>query len=154
MVSCGLPADSDGQSSNVCAAHPRVHLLTLLQVGFTKPRRSPNALVVSYTTFSPLLRTHASSAVCSLWHFPAGYPGWALPTTLPCGARTFLDSAVTCLPRPPGQLACSARIPTQPTAWKVTVPRIGSAEVNSRSTRFPKGRLGSATRARTAGQCS
>ena len=30
-------------------------------------------------------------AVCFLWHFPAGYPGWVLPTTLPCGARTFLD---------------------------------------------------------------
>jgi hypothetical protein len=29
-------------------------------------------------------------AVCSLWHCPAGHPGWVLPTTLPCGARTFL----------------------------------------------------------------
>jgi hypothetical protein len=27
----------------------------------------------------------------SLWHCPASYPGWGLPTTLPCGARTFLD---------------------------------------------------------------
>jgi hypothetical protein len=24
---------------------------------------------------------------------PAGCPGWALPTTLPCGARTFLDTS-------------------------------------------------------------
>ncbi len=31
-------------------------------------------------------------AVCSLWHFPAGHPGWALPTTLLCGVRTFLCS--------------------------------------------------------------
>ena len=31
-------------------------------------------------------------AVCSLWHCPAGYPGWALPTTLPCGVRTFLGA--------------------------------------------------------------
>jgi hypothetical protein len=30
------------------------------------------------------------AAVCSLWHCPAGHPGWVLPTTLPCGARTFL----------------------------------------------------------------
>ena len=30
------------------------------------------------------------SAVCSLWHFPAGHPDWALPSTLPCGVRTFL----------------------------------------------------------------
>ncbi len=32
----------------------------------------------------------ADVAVCFLWHFPAGHPGWVLPTTLPCGARTFL----------------------------------------------------------------
>jgi len=25
-----------------------------------------------------------------LWHFPWGRPHWALPSTLPCGARTFL----------------------------------------------------------------
>ena len=30
-------------------------------------------------------------AVCFLWHCPAGHPGWALPTTLLCGARTFLS---------------------------------------------------------------
>jgi hypothetical protein len=32
----------------------------------------------------------AEEAVCFLWHCPAGHPGSALPTTLPCGARTFL----------------------------------------------------------------
>ncbi len=56
-------------------------------------------LVVSYTTVSPL--PGLLLAVCSLWHFPAGHPGWVLPTTLPCGVRTFLD---TCVPRSPGQL--------------------------------------------------
>jgi hypothetical protein len=30
------------------------------------------------------------SAVCSLWHFPAGRPDRSLTGTLPCGARTFL----------------------------------------------------------------
>ena len=30
-------------------------------------------------------------AVCSLWHCPAGHPGWVLPTTLLCGVRTFLS---------------------------------------------------------------
>ena len=39
-------------------------------------------------TLTPSGRT--SGAVYSLWHLPAGYPEWALPTTLPCGARTFL----------------------------------------------------------------
>src|SRR5271170_6308409 len=33
---------------------------------------------------------HGRGAVCFLWHCPAGHPGSALPTTLPCGARTFL----------------------------------------------------------------
>ncbi len=33
-------------------------------------------------------------AVCFLWHCPAGHPGWALPTTAPYGARTFLGDAV------------------------------------------------------------
>src|SRR3954470_17388922 len=32
------------------------------------------------------------SAVCSLWHFPAGHPDWPLASTLPCGAPTFLDA--------------------------------------------------------------
>ena len=30
------------------------------------------------------------SAVYFLWHFPAGRPDWVLPSTLPCGVRTFL----------------------------------------------------------------
>ena len=28
-----------------------------------------------------------------LWHFPAGFPGSALPTTLPCDVRTFLEGS-------------------------------------------------------------
>jgi len=58
-------------------------LLTLLQVGFTKPLGSPRALVVSYTTVSPLPPDNSRKAVCFLWHYPAGRPGSALPTTLP-----------------------------------------------------------------------
>jgi len=59
-------------------------------VGFTEPPQSPAALVVSYTTVSPLPPGRSRVAVCFLWHFPADHPGSALPTTLPCGARTFL----------------------------------------------------------------
>ncbi len=80
-------------------------LLTLLRVGFTEPPQSPAALVVSYTTVSPLPRA-GRGAVCFLWHCPAGHPGSVLPTTLPCGARTFLDAApLGATPRPPGRLA-------------------------------------------------
>lgn len=32
-------------------------------------------------------------AVCFLWHYPAGCPGWLLTTTLLCGARTFLGKS-------------------------------------------------------------
>jgi hypothetical protein len=49
-------------------------------------RRVTAALVRSYRTISTLpvrgSRVAAPSAVSFLWHFPAGFPGWALPTTL------------------------------------------------------------------------
>ncbi|GAA3467735.1 hypothetical protein GCM10018965_022880 [Nonomuraea roseola] len=45
-------------------------------------------------------------AVCSLWHCPAGHPGSALPTTLPCGARTFLGEP----PKGPDAAARPARL--------------------------------------------
>src|SRR5688572_13407029 len=84
-ASCGLPGSSGGPPSNAPC-------LTLLRVGFAEPPGSPRALVVSYTAVSPLppATRRPSAAVCSLWHCPAGHPGWVLPTTLPCGARTFL----------------------------------------------------------------
>src|SRR5215211_15702 len=98
-ASCDLPASSNGPPSDASgeALRSRRHrnvgggrrtdvLLILLQVGFTEPSRSPGTLVVSYTTLSPLPRPRGVPAVCFLWHFPAGHPGWALPTTLPCGA--------------------------------------------------------------------
>lgn len=61
-----------------------------------------------------------SWAVCSLWHCPAGHPGWLLATTLPCGARTFLGG--------------DPRI-TDATAWpthpRTTLPAPTSATVTS-----------------------
>ena len=45
-ASSGLPGSSGEQPSNAPC-------LTLLQVGFTEPHRSPGTLVVSYTTVSP-----------------------------------------------------------------------------------------------------
>src|SRR5699024_12246919 len=43
-----------------------------------------------------------AAAVCSLWHCPADRSGWALPTTVPDGARTFLG---------PGASAPRTRLP-------------------------------------------
>ena len=75
--------------------------LVLLRVGFAEPPASPPALVRSYRTVSPLpaapccsarggSRRGTRPAVCSLLHFPSRYRAWALPSTLPCGVRTFL----------------------------------------------------------------
>jgi len=68
--------------------------LALLRVGFTELPVSPPGLVSSYLTVSPLPSTQPveCSAVCFLWHFPARRRDWVLPSTLPCGARTFLPS--------------------------------------------------------------
>ena len=40
------------------------------------------------------------SAVCSLWHCPAGRPDWVLPSTMPCGVRTFLGRVEPARGRP------------------------------------------------------
>jgi hypothetical protein len=48
--------------------------------------------VRSYRTVSPLPVPRGPSAVCSLLHFPSPRDARALPGTLPCGARTFLDA--------------------------------------------------------------
>jgi len=98
-ASSGLPGSSGGPPSNAPC-------LALLRVGFAEPRRSPGALVVSCTTVSPLPVPRGGPAVCSLWHCPAGHPGWVLPTTLPCGARTFLGGC---------------KHPTRPPGWLIRV---------------------------------
>ncbi len=55
-------------------------------------------------------------AVCSLWHCPAGRPGWPLATALLCGARTFLDPRVAprYRGRPVGSSAPSTLPPRPP----------------------------------------
>ena len=82
-ASCDLPTGLGEQPSSASCT-------VLLRTGFTAPRRSPAALVGSYPTLSPLL-TGIRWAVYSLWHCPAGHPGWPLATALLCGARTFLS---------------------------------------------------------------
>src|SRR4051812_440802 len=82
-VSSGLPGNSASSLSVPC--------LTLLRARFTQQAWSPRPLVVSYTTVSPLPRRCVRDvAVCFLLHLLSGCPGWALPTALLCGARTFL----------------------------------------------------------------
>jgi hypothetical protein len=88
--SCGPPGDA---GTGVPSDGPSFPCSALLLVGFAEPPESPRVLVRSYRTVSPLpvRRPEATpSAVCSLLHFPAGHPDWALPSTMPCGVRTFL----------------------------------------------------------------
>lgn len=41
--------------------------------------------------FTLAARPFDGEAVCFLWHFPSRHRDWALPSTLPYGARTFLS---------------------------------------------------------------
>src|SRR2546423_321119 len=77
--------------------------LALLRVGFAEPDRSPGPLVSSYLTVSPLPPGEPGGGLFSV-ALSAGRPAWALPSTLPCGVRTFLDPmprAAAARPAPP-----------------------------------------------------
>ena len=83
-------------------------LLGLASGGVYLADRSPDSLVRSYRTVSPLPRhalasQRARSAVCFLWHCPGPCERWALPTTVSCEARTFLGEITQ------GNLAAAAR---------------------------------------------
>jgi hypothetical protein len=59
-------------------------------------------------------------AVCSLWHCPAGHPGWALPTTLPFEVRTFLDAET---PRSSGRLVRGLTIAARADPTRMSIRR-------------------------------
>ena len=56
--------------------------------------------------FHPCLCPEGPSAVCSLWHFPAGHPDWPLASTLALWSPD-LPRPGHAGPRPPGRLATS-----------------------------------------------
>ena len=82
-VSSGLPGIYDGQSIPAwpCSRWG-------LQAG--PVTRATGGLLHHLFTLACVVRP---SAVCFLLHFPSGCPAWVLPSTAPCGVRTFLDSA-------------------------------------------------------------
>src|SRR5215831_16088359 len=102
----------------------------LLRVGFAEPVPSPGPLVRSYRTVSPLPaatprracanRRRGPLAVCSLLHFPWAHAPWELPSTLPCGVRTFLEPG----PGPPvnGVVGASPAI-----IWETRIPEFDPA---------------------------
>ena len=70
------------------------HLLDLAPGGvYRAVPVTRNAGGLLHHRFTLTAAAEAAAAVCSLWHCPAGHPGWVLPTTSPCGARTFLDGS-------------------------------------------------------------
>lgn len=81
-----------------------------------------------------------------LWHCPRGRPHWVLPSTLPCGARTFLGRDVR--PRPPGLLPFSLyTMDWSDGPSEGTLPRSGSAEAGRPGRGWLKRRLGRSVRA-------
>jgi hypothetical protein len=82
------------------AAYPRFErsgpdltaYLALLQLGVAVPRLSPAARWALTPPFHPY---PPQWAVCFLWPFPSSLDAQALPGSLPCGARTFLDPSAT-----------------------------------------------------------
>ena len=63
------------------------------------------------------------SAVCFLWHCPAGRPDWGLPSTLPCGVRTFLGP----VPAPEGTDPARGRPAGSPPCVMLPVAGRGAA---------------------------
>ena len=99
-------AQATNSGSGIDAGHvgglPRDPSSVLLQVGFALPLLSPGERCALTTPFHPcpVARLPARLAVYFLLHFPSSHLDWPLASTLPKGARTFLDGA-DAPPRPP-----------------------------------------------------
>src|SRR6476660_8071933 len=100
-ASCGLPASIGRAALDRSRREPLAPLLTLLRVGFTEPPQSPAALVVSYTTVSPLPRlTLGRSVFCGT--VPRVTPGRRYRP--PCPVEPGPSSPGLRPARPPGRL--------------------------------------------------
>src|SRR6266849_9034270 len=82
-TSSGLPAARMTRAGSRC-------LLGLAPTGGYRAAPVARRAVGSYPTVSPL--PFGYRAVCFLWPCPSPCGAQALPGSLPCGARTFLDA--------------------------------------------------------------
>ena len=83
-------------------ATPSRPYLALLRVGFSRPacRQAAGALLPHHFTLA--CGPCGPIGGVFLCHFPSGRPAFALRSTLPCGARTFLDARMdAAAARPP-----------------------------------------------------
>jgi hypothetical protein len=96
-----LEASSDQPEGG--PGRPLPSYLVLLRAGFTQSFRPPEGDEGSFLTEGPAGHPAAGALLphrftltptnrggLSLWHFPSRRRAWALPSALPCGARTFL----------------------------------------------------------------
>jgi hypothetical protein len=99
---CGLPGSIErAVRPGRAIASAGGSLLDLAPGGVYRAAPVARPAVSSYLTVSPLpVPRRAIGGLFSV-ALSAGRPAWVLPSTLPCGVRTFLDTEV---PRPPGQL--------------------------------------------------
>ena len=70
--------------------------------GWGLPSQPVSRLLVGSYPHHFTFAAACATAVYFLWHSPSGHPDRALPGTLLCGARTFLDGTIP--PRLPGGL--------------------------------------------------
>jgi hypothetical protein len=85
-TSCDLPENFRADNSLIFS------YLVLHRTGFTKLFQSPEKLVRSYRTVSPLPEPKILiQAVYSLLHFPSRHHDSKLWSVLSCGVRTFLQ---------------------------------------------------------------
>ena len=134
--SSGLPAGSGGQPSNACAGRrlAATALLGLAPGGVyraTPVTRGAGGLLPHRFTLTGPMR----SAVCFLWHCPAGHPGLPLTTTLPCGVRTFLGGgpkAADATARPTRPSRTIVRVDAWPTSLDAAMDLFSDAALPAR----------------------
>ena len=116
-ASSGLPGGRPGRVTRRSgrprrAAEPLPPYLALLPVGFTEPGRSPDLLVSSYLTVSPLPRELLRVAVYFLWHCP--YPdepgGGRYPPPIPVESGLSSEANASTARKPPRLPRRSSRL--------------------------------------------
>jgi len=111
-----LPADSSGQpGARAVRAAPSPPIWPCSRWGLPCPpcRHEGGALLPHRFTLACGPLVASPSAVYFLWHFPWAFARWALPTTVPCGVRTFL---------PPRRIGTGGRIARSPDSASI-IPR-------------------------------
>ena len=88
-VANGLPCTHGATYPDAQAGSPRTRPVRSCS-GWGLPSHASH-LACWWSLAPPFHPYQPRLAVCFLWHCPAGHPGWALPTILPCGVRTFLS---------------------------------------------------------------